>query len=314
EIEKLKDNKCPSEQSGLITAKSLQSKLPLDFNWSNGTQRLVWVESDTLKNLSGGTFNVTITDSDGCISISPVININAISSFTYSADIVKNLCNSDSSATITLQTGGASLPHTVEWQNGVLGFRLTQLHNGSYFATVTDALGCNFSLPAIAVSSISDISINVVSTPTAAGKKDGSLQISASGGQGNYSIEWSKPSLSGFNITGLGAGDYHCTVTDELGCQRVATARVDEINGTNEDSEMVVVQPNPTSNFIYFSLGNSIPDEMVILNLEGRQFVLPLFKLSQNQFSIDVSSLSSGIYFIKLMSKTKCWVSKFIKI
>jgi subtilisin-like proprotein convertase family protein len=314
EIEKLKDNKCPSEQSGLITAKSLQSKLPLDFNWSNGTQRLVWVESDTLKNLSGGTFNVTITDSDGCISISPVIDINSISSFTYSADIVKNLCNSDSSATITLQTGGASLPHTVEWQNGDSGLRLIQLHNGSYFATVTDALGCNFSLPAIVVSSISDISINVVSTPAAAGKKDGSLQISASGGQGNYSIEWSKPSLSGFNITGLGAGDYHCTVTDELGCQRVATARVDEINGTNEDSEMVVVQPNPTSNFIYFSLGNSIPDEMVILNLEGRQFVLPLFKLSQNQFSIDVSSLSSGIYSIKLISKTKCWVSKFIKI
>lgn len=313
-FQKVKDNKCPSEESGQITAKSLQSKLPLDFNWSNGTQRLVYFDSDTLKNLSGGIYSVTITDSDGCISVSPSLSINSIPGFTYSADIVKNLCNTDSSATITLQTGGASLPHKVEWQNGSLGFKLSQVKNGSYIASVTDALGCNFILPAITVGSISDIILNIVSFPATIGNKDGSLQILPSGGQGNYSIEWSKPSLNGFKIDGLGGGDYQCTVTDELGCQVKAIARVDEISNTNNDVEIEILHPNPTSHFLFLTHKAFVPEEIVVFNLEGKVFKMPITQQSAEIYSIDVSTLSSGMYFLSLKSEINNRIYKFIKI
>ncbi|MBK7789541.1 MAG: fibronectin type III domain-containing protein [Saprospiraceae bacterium] len=313
-FEKVKDNKCPSEESGLITARSIQSKLPLDFNWSNGTQRLVWFDSDSLKGLPGGIYRVTITDSDGCISVSPSVSINSIPGFTYSADIVKNLCNTDSSATITLQTGGASLPHKVEWQNGSLGFKISQLRNGSYNATVTDELGCHFVLPAIAVGSISDISIDIISIPASIGNKDGSLEIVPSGGQGNYTIQWSKPSFNGFKLQGLGGGDYQCTITDELGCQLELSARVDEISGIGEDEEILGLNPNPTSNVLFITHKGIEAEGINIIDLDGKEFKLPLLKLSSDHLSIDVTSLSSGLYFLKLKAETKGWICKFIKI
>ncbi|WP_317039412.1 HYR-like domain-containing protein, partial [Zhouia amylolytica] len=53
------------------------------------------------------------------------------------------------------------------------------------------------------------------------GDTDGSLIVNASGGDGNYTYEWSGP--NGFtstsqNISGLGEGNYTVTVTDGRGC------------------------------------------------------------------------------------------------
>ena len=48
------------------------------------------------------------------------------------------------------------------------------------------------------------------------GKADASIKINVSGGKGPYRFEWSDPKLKGANPSGLSAGEYSVTVTDQI--------------------------------------------------------------------------------------------------
>lgn len=313
-FEKIKDNKCPAEKSGLLVASSPQAKLPLDFNWSNGIQRLVLVNTDSLKNLPGGNYTVTITDADGCVSISPTVEIKSLPSFTYSTDITNNLCNTDQNASITLNTGGASLPHTVAWADGSKGFKLSQLKNGSYVPTITDNLGCQFIIPSIEVGSVSDLKFEVLSQSATIGNKDGSLEILVSGGQGNYKITWSKPNLQGFKIEGIAGGDYPFTISDELGCQLSGVARVDEISSTYQEPTLISLYPNPTRNYVTISFQNAEISDILITGIDGREIQPIIVNETSDQIVLDVSSLADGVYALSLNNRGNWRFFKIVKL
>ncbi len=67
------------------------------------------------------------------------------------------------------------------------------------------------------------VSIQATNNPTTPGGNDGSVNISVAGGTSPYNYSWSNGSITQ-NITGLTAGTYHVTVTDNVGCTGNASA------------------------------------------------------------------------------------------
>ena len=67
--------------------------------------------------------------------------------------------------------------------------------------------------------------------------------------------------------------------------------------------------PNPTTNIL--TIETSQKSSVEILNLEGQ--IIKSYKSTDNNTIIDVSSFSSGIYFIKASSDKGVVVKKFIK-
>ena len=68
-----------------------------------------------------------------------------------------------------------------------------------------------------------------------------------------------------------------------------------------------LVYPNPTNNFLYVDTQNAI-ENLRVYNMQGS---LVISQLEQN--SVNVSNLSSGIYFIEVSTDTGSSIQKFIK-
>ncbi|MCX7955287.1 MAG: hypothetical protein N3A01_08910 [Bacteroidales bacterium] len=181
-----------------------------------------------LTNIKAGTYNVTVTDANGCtktlsinITQPPAIIVNA----TKQDATCYNTCNGWINLTITGGTPG----YTFNW-TGPFGYTSTNedIYNlcaGWYYVTITDAAGCT-AQRSFNIASPPAINVNFtnVVNPTCNGYCNGSFNTIISGGTPPYTYAWSGPSCpcSGLNLSNLCAGTYTITVTDFRGCTKIA--------------------------------------------------------------------------------------------
>jgi hypothetical protein len=99
--------------------------------------------------------------------------------------------------------------------------------------TVSDAAGCMVD-QTITLAQPSKITIdNISSTPTGCSGSTGTVSASATGGTGNLSYMWQPGNHAGDNVSGLGAGTYTVTVTDQNGCTSTSSIIVTQSGGGN---------------------------------------------------------------------------------
>jgi hypothetical protein len=100
----------------------------------------------------------------------------------------------------------------------------TLVSGASYVVIVTDAMGCELSVTGIVdgcTGSACSMSATVTpAAPACANSADGSISAQGVGGTGNYTYSWSNGATTAA-ITGLAAGTYTVTVTDEVDCAEV---------------------------------------------------------------------------------------------
>ena len=157
-------------------------------------------------------------------------------------------CNGGSNGSATVNVEGGAAPYTYLWSNSADTASVTDIMAGTYTVTVTDAIGCvstvsvTISEPAALVASIT-----VDSEAGCFGSSNGALTVNVSGGTGIYTYAWSN-SADTASLTGLAAGTYDVTVTDENGCTVTASATVsqssDVVAPTGAATQ--VVGPNAT--------------------------------------------------------------------
>ncbi|MBL7895034.1 MAG: T9SS type A sorting domain-containing protein [Bacteroidia bacterium] len=82
------------------------------------------------------------------------------------------------------------------------------------------------------------------------------------------------------------------------------------INEYNLDNSLVIY-PNPASNNINIQLSNSKSAKVEIINQFGQ--VVKTVNIESNNDNINISELSSGVYFVKTLSENKTSVKKLIK-
>ncbi|WP_262697058.1 T9SS type A sorting domain-containing protein [Chitinophaga alhagiae] len=170
--------------------------------------------------LSAGSYTVTVTDANGCITTS-TFNITQPSAISVTTSQTNPLCNGDNSGTATVTALGGIAPYTYSWSpSGGMAATATGLAAGNYSVTVTDANSCTliqgFTItepPAL------DATAGVQTNVTCNGDATGSATVAVTGGTPGYTYAWNTiPVQTTATATGLAAGTYTVTVTDANDC------------------------------------------------------------------------------------------------
>jgi len=287
---------CPNESKTII-AQGTGGKSPYIFNWAypGGTSM-----GSTLQASITGIYQVTITDEIGCIgTTSALMTQNPDISIAISQD-VKIDCKNGSIELTANTTGGSGTNYQYSWSTpsgSATGPTITTFETGLHTVTVTDSENCKKETSIfvqIALGLVVDIN------PTTAeicsgGKVD--LTAQASGGDGNYSYEWSSPigTLNQEIITANTVGYYYITVTDSGGCSGQATIEV-----KHKADMLVLIIPDTVS----FCKGDS-----AILSASSIEPGILNFKWSTPNGIQNIDTIianKAGIYTVTLTNSYGC--------
>jgi gliding motility-associated-like protein len=207
-----------------------------DLTVAGGTGALTYLWDDlaatTTENISGlcgGTFNVTVTDVNGCTETNAVTIIEPTLIVLNSTNTIANCGQADGSVNAVATGGTAANLHTYEWtdasgnvvssnmfaQNLLAGtYTLTVTDDNSCVATVTETIidmpGGYVTASVISNYNGADISCN--------GECNGEITISMTGGVAPYSYSFNNTAQTGAVVSGLCAGTYPIAVIDDVGC------------------------------------------------------------------------------------------------
>lgn len=176
------------------------------------------------------TYTLTSTLANCEVSASATVTVTEPN---ISFDVTNVTCVDGNSGAISATIGNATLPLTYEWtlDGNVISNAetLSDLEAGTYCLTIVDAEGCtSTSCTEVIEEDVLSISSAQLSSFLCAnvscdGACDGSIDIVVEGGTGSYSYLWldseSNTVGTSASLTGLCAGSYTVTVTDELGCE-----------------------------------------------------------------------------------------------
>jgi Secretion system C-terminal sorting domain/SprB repeat/HYR domain len=196
-------------------------------NGGNGGFNYVWTNgaiTSTISNLEAGTYIVTVSDAQNCLSTASVTISQPtllVCTASATAQTANGLNNGSASA---IATGGTP-NYTFLWSNGEITSTISNLAPGAYGVIVTDANGCttaqtvtvngfNCSL----VSSISGTNISCF------GANNGSATVNLQGAIAPISYIWNNGGTTA-TVAALSAGTYLVQVLDANGCP--ATLNID---------------------------------------------------------------------------------------
>jgi len=200
---------------GTITAVGGSGTPPYTFVWSNGAV------GPTINGLAAGPYEVLLFDQNGCSDFSSVsINDPGASPVTIvSSDADNTICAGES---VTFTASGAfqyqfyinGVP--VSTQNPFVTTALQ--HGDNVYVTGTDFNFCSYTTQGLNFTVHDNpIITETVTDPSACALSDGLITTSVAGGLPPYDYLWSNGQTTP-NISGLPAGPYFITVTDDRGC------------------------------------------------------------------------------------------------
>jgi len=223
------DETCPNLCNGTATANPSGGTAPYTYSW---VPTAPIQTNQTANSLCIGTYTVTVTDSNNCISVD-TISINTKSLNLTISNIIPETCfgNCDGSATVIVNNGTA--PFVYSWMPTApiqTTPTATGLCVGNYIVTVTDSTNCSDSISAnITGPNLLTVSANINNPITCNGVCNGSAMASVLGGTPNYTYLWNDPLNQTTPVaTGLCAGTYIVTITDKNGCTATDTITLTE--------------------------------------------------------------------------------------
>ncbi|MEO8085637.1 MAG: SprB repeat-containing protein, partial [Bacteroidota bacterium] len=278
---------------------------PYAYNWNAGT----YVTED-LNAIGAGVYNVTITDTNGCIA-------NDTYTVTEPAPIVVNIsspvnaggfniaCKGESSGIIHTAVTGGCAQYSYDWGSGpVPEDSLTGLPANFYSVTVVDQNGCSnvdtitLTEPDTLVPLITSIVINGVNI-TCFGGADGQVFLDTIiGGSPPYTWTWNTGSATD-TLTGVGAGQYSVHVID--------------VNGCSNDALATLSQPDPiasqlsTSHYNAYEIScNGSADGFINIDTVFGGVPSYTFSWSTGSTIDSIGGLTAGVYTLVITDTNGC--------
>ncbi len=218
---------CYQEDDGAIDITVSSGSTPLSFAWDNGET------TEDISGLVAGTYCVTVSTSNGC---------SDMACYTITEPDVLEISNATLTHLNCYQSGDGAIDITVVggtpfcsviawpscppgysyyeylWDNGETTQDLSNLDAGTYCVTVTDWHGCETS-SCYTITQPDSLAVSgTVSKVKCFGGSDGEIDITVQGGTMPYSYNWDNGATTE-DLTGLTAGTYCVTVTDDHNCE-----------------------------------------------------------------------------------------------
>lgn len=211
------DARCNDGATGSLTLNISDGVAPYQVN-GIAVAGNMWEKSGLLP----GNYSYTVTDANGCeMIVEATVGMKA-SSFIQSVEPA--LCAGlKGKATIT---GNGFPPFHYTWSTGSTAEEIF-VPAGAYWVTITDGLGCIYSLTAT-VTEPPVLTLDLSATqPRCFGEHSGGMTISPAGGTGPLTITLNGQPANTLT-TGLEAGFYTVVVTDVNGCSLTASSTIDQ--------------------------------------------------------------------------------------
>jgi len=216
---------CADAEDGFVLSTVSGGTAPYAYAWT-GPDGFT-ATTPNITDLGAGNYCLTVTDANSCENEQCFL-IETPDELQVVADIDAPLCGDSADAEVTLNVSGGTPPYSYNWSSGQ-NTATVMLGEGSYTVLVSDANGCEVTLPVnitfppnIFVTLESPIfpgGVNITCNGGATGTvnaiitgDDGNLDYLWTDGGGNFISDQPAP------LTGLMAGIYCLEVTDESGC------------------------------------------------------------------------------------------------
>jgi gliding motility-associated-like protein len=273
----------------------------INITASGGTAGYIYIWSpnvsinDSAINLGSGSYLVTVTDANHC-TVSLPISVLPVAGPTVSLLSKQDVsCNGGNNGKIYISAGSGSAPYSYLWSPAVsINDSATNLSQGTYNVTVTDAHGCTSSL-SVTVNQPAAISVSTTTVSADCGVGNGSATAVVTGSTGNLTFQWSAGSSITAVDSGLAAGSYTVTVTDGNQCTGTGIGAVSNAGGPGAS---IASQDNVQCNG-----GNT---GKIVLNITGG--TLPYtYTWSPNVSSVDSAiNLIAGTYNVTVHDASNC--------
>lgn len=284
------DAKCYNSDDGTADASIIAGgTTPYSVLWSNGNSVPV------ITDLTPGTYRVTVTDDNGCIATNSVL-ISEPAEIVISLVATDATCGASGGIINSFITGGAG-GYTYSWSNSSSVNNISGLAPGNYILTVTDANFCTVS-NSVNVGRTGNIlaHITVEHPISCAGIPDGSISGGSANGVMPLDFDWSNGSIADI-ISGIPAGTYYLTVTDDWGC-------IGSTNVTLDLPNEIIMNSYVTDLKCFGS-----NDGKINISLSGGD---PPFDIlwSNGSSDVNLNSLSSGQYLLTVTDSRDCVITQ----
>jgi gliding motility-associated-like protein len=221
---------CYGSSTGAATVSVSGGTTSYTYSWSGGT-----ISSGqgtaSVSVLAGGTYTCLVTDANGCTSTTIVTLTQPLAPLSATPSQTDVACNGDITGAASVSVSGGTLNYSYSWSpSGGNASSAAGLGAGNYTCTITDANSCTLS-QVFSISQSPAIVLSPSSVPAGCGLSNGSVSISASGGNGTYNYSWSPGGATIGTVNNLPAGNYTVIVTDGLGCNQQAVITLPNSGG-----------------------------------------------------------------------------------
>ncbi len=261
---------------------------PFNYLWSNG------VNTASTSGLCAGTYQVTVTDFNGCIVTAGITFTDPII-FGASTTLIKDVsCYGGSDGSASTTGSGGTTPYSYLWSNGETTPTATNLSPGNQTVTLTDVNGCE-AVQSILINQPDSLDLTLVTTIDASCSSCiGIAMITVSGGSPPYTFLWSNGATIE-DATNLCSGVNSVLVTDGNGCTKSLNLTIG--NSTSFGVVSLTVS-NPIS-------CNSVCDGATSLVLSGGQPPYT-YQWSDGQTTPQATGLCTGTYTVTATDDNGC--------
>lgn len=196
------------------------------YTWSTGSN------ATSVNGLSAGSYSITVNDSKGCSATQNFTITQPSAALNASLASSNVTCAGGSNGSIITLVSGGTPGYSYSWSpGGSTTSNPSGLAAGTYTVYVKDSKNCTTS-STITVTEPVAMTVNLSKTNATCGSANAQASVTVSGGLAPYTYSWSTGATTS-SVTGLAAGAYSVTITDDGGCEQTQVVNISNISGPN---------------------------------------------------------------------------------
>lgn len=229
------ETSCNGGIDGIMFVEASGGMPPYTYLWSIGAT------TAQVENVPAGAYEVTVSDALGCFFVQSIFVVEP-PAIDVNVETTPVICANGTLGSITAQVAGGTAPYTYLWSNGATGPQITDLLQGTYSLTVTDANGCTETTQNIMINAadgpVIEESNTIVTDGLCIPIGEANIVLNVNAGVLPYTYNWADLSepLTTPDRGDLEPGVYTLLVTDAVGCYTDTVFIVDGHSGiTGQD-------------------------------------------------------------------------------